>query len=310
VEPGVESRRFPPENHPETSADSRQAFERALTVTTQASAAHLLPLQFRNFGFRSLIDKLPGRFTIIEMKPSTALRIELLFMLSLFCAGCADNDPFQTFFVPGYQTHVGPVPAYSGPPLPPATADPPVEYVPVISIEESKRFASTVAAQGYSRIGMSLFETNWPAPHRDAAAEMGRKLGADLVLYVVVPVGTRLQSVPHITYEPGQTYSGTTSGVVGGVYGSFHTYGSSPGSFHTQYSTEEVGRYIPNCRVLDEKEMTPKAQCRLPTSEIDPIEIPMKSLFDFLSPLEYQSRLFNVGIARNVRKQIVGLSSD
>jgi hypothetical protein len=51
------------------------------------------------------------------------------------------------------------------------------------------------------------------------------------------------KSVPHITYEPGESYSGTTSGVIGGVFGSFQTYGSSPGSFHTQYTTEEVGRY-------------------------------------------------------------------
>lgn len=64
-----------------------------------------------------------------------------------------------------------------------------------------------------------MFESNWPAPNRDGAAEMGRKLGADLVLYAVIPVGTRLQSVPHIAYEPGQSYSGTTSGVVGGVLG-------------------------------------------------------------------------------------------
>jgi hypothetical protein len=71
-------------------------------------------------------------------------------------------------------------------------------------------------------------------PHRDDAAEMGRKLGADLVLYPVIPVGTRLQSVPHITYEPGQSCSGTTSGVVGGVFGPFHTYGSSPGSLHSR----------------------------------------------------------------------------
>lgn len=100
-----------------------------------------------------------------------------------------------------------------------------------------------IAGQGYRRIGMSMFETNWPAPHRDDAAAMGRKLGADLVLYVVVPAGTRLQSVPHITYEPGQSYSGTTSGIVGDTYGSFQTYGSTPGSLHTQYTTEEVGRY-------------------------------------------------------------------
>jgi hypothetical protein len=113
----------------------------------------------------------------------------------------------------------------------------------ILSAEQAKEFAATIASRGYSRIGMSMFETNWPAPHREAAAEMGRKLGADLVLYAVVPVGTRLQSVPHTTYQPGQTYSGTTSGVIGGTYGSFHTYGSSPGTFHTQHTTEEVGRY-------------------------------------------------------------------
>jgi len=40
-----------------------------------------------------------------------------------------------------------------------------------------KALAAGVARQGYRRIGMSLFETNWPPPHRVAAAEMGRKLG-------------------------------------------------------------------------------------------------------------------------------------
>jgi hypothetical protein len=88
-----------------------------------------------------------------------------------------------------------------------------------------------------------LFDTNWPSPHSDEAAEMGRKLGADLVVYAVVPAGTRLQSVPHVTYEPGQSYGGTASGVVGGVFGTVRTEGSTAGSFHTQYTTEEVGRY-------------------------------------------------------------------
>jgi hypothetical protein len=176
------------------------------------------------------------------MKRCCDMRLPLL--VSLLCASCADlSDPFETFYSPGYQTHVGPVSAYSGPPLLPAAADPPVEYMQVISVEQSKSFADMLARQGYRRIGMSLFDTNWPTPHHEAAAEMGRKLGADLVVYAVVPAGTRLQSVPHITYEPGQSYSGTTSGFVGGAYGSFHTYGSTPGSLHTQYATEEVGRY-------------------------------------------------------------------
>jgi hypothetical protein len=91
---------------------------------------------------------------------------------------------------------------------------------------------------------MSLFERNWPEPHNEAAAQMGRKLGADLVLYAVVGVGTRLQGVPHLTYEPGQSFSSTTSGFLGGSLGSATTHGSTSGTFHTQVTTEEVCRYI------------------------------------------------------------------
>ena len=109
-------------------------------------------------------------------------------------------------------------PAYSGPPLQPGTVDPPVEYIQIVSLEQAKSIGEHFAALGYHRIGVSMFETNWPAPHRDNAAKTGRKLGADLVLYAVIPVGTRLQSVPHITYEPGESYSGTTSGVIGGGF--------------------------------------------------------------------------------------------
>src|ERR1700692_4909138 len=126
--------------------------------------------------------------------------------------------------------------AYSGPALPPGRVDPPVEYIQIVSLEQAKSIGEHFAALGYHRIGVSMFETNWPAPHRDNAAKMGRKLGADLVLYAVIPVGTRLQSVPHITYEPGESYSGTTSGVIGGVFGSFQTYGSSSGRLQTQYT--------------------------------------------------------------------------
>jgi hypothetical protein len=183
------------------------------------------------------------------------MNIKIVVAASLLCAGCADTNPFTVFYVPGYQTDVGPVPAYSGPPLPPAAADPPVEYVPVISADESKRFAKTLAAQGYSRIGMSLFETNWPAPHRDDAAEMGRKLGANLVLYVVVPVGTRLQSVPHITYEPGQTYSGTTSGFVGGAYGSFSYLPLFTGKLAHAIHDRGGWEIYSYRRVLDQKKM-------------------------------------------------------
>jgi hypothetical protein len=70
-----------------------------------------------------------------------------------------------------------------------------------------------------------------------------RKLGANLVVYAVIPAGTRLQSVPYVTYEPGQSYRGATSGVIGGAFGSFQTYGSTAGSLQTQYTSEEIERY-------------------------------------------------------------------
>jgi hypothetical protein len=43
----------------------------------------------------------------------------------------------------------------------------------------------------------------------------------------------------------------------------------------------------------------PGAQSWLPLSEVLPIKIIMESLFDFLSPLEFRPRIFNVGIAHN-----------
>ena len=63
--------------------------------------------------------------------------------MALLCAGCADlSDPLQTFYTPDYQNQVGPIHAYSGSPLPPATADPPMEYVLTISVEQSNSFNS------------------------------------------------------------------------------------------------------------------------------------------------------------------------
>ena len=172
------------------------------------------------------------------------MNIKIVVVASLLCAGCTANDPFQTFYSPGWQNTISPMPVYSGPPLSPGAVDPPVQYVQVISLEQAKSVARYLAAQGYRRIGMSLFESNWPVPHNEGAAQMGRKLGADLVVYAVVGAGTKLQSVPHLTYEPGQSFSATSSGVLGGTYGSVTTHGSSSGRFRTERSTEEVGRYV------------------------------------------------------------------
>jgi hypothetical protein len=55
----------------------------------------------------------------------------LLLALCLLCPG----DPFQTFYVPGYQfNRIAGRPAYSGPPLLPGTDNPLVEYLQIISL--------------------------------------------------------------------------------------------------------------------------------------------------------------------------------
>jgi hypothetical protein len=117
-----------------------------------------------------------------------------IVVASLLFAGCATNDPFQTFYSPGWQNTISPMPVYSGPPLSPGVVDPPVQYVQVISLDQANNVARYLAAQGYRRIGMSLFESNWPTPHTQEAARMGRKLGADLVVYAVVGTGTSAMS--------------------------------------------------------------------------------------------------------------------
>jgi hypothetical protein len=90
------------------------------------------------------------------MTLSALMRIKLLFALCLFCAGCA-GDPFQTFYVPGYQLNaITGRQAYSGPPLPPGTAAPPVEYLQIVSVEQAKSLGQHFAALGYCRIGTSI----------------------------------------------------------------------------------------------------------------------------------------------------------
>jgi hypothetical protein len=91
------------------------------------------------------------------------MHIKLLFGFCLLCAGCA-GDPFQTFYVPGYQFNsISGRLAYSGPPLPPGTVDPPVEYIQIISLEEAKSLGQHFAAARLSQNRNVDFDANWPA---------------------------------------------------------------------------------------------------------------------------------------------------
>jgi hypothetical protein len=106
--------------------------------------------------------------------------------LALLCASCAvqkvQSDPFQRFYRPTPYAHSATL-TYS-------KVAPPVWVRPITAREDAKRVARMLIQQGYVPIGISEFRSHWAKPHPAAAAEMGRKIGASLVIYVMQPIGT------------------------------------------------------------------------------------------------------------------------
>lgn len=106
---------------------------------------------------------------------------------------------------------------------------------------------------GYALIGGSAFQG--PPQSQDALMFQAKKVGADAVLFSCVYLGSQQAAVPWIQYQPGQTYTTTSSGTVNGnawgnggyAYGSGNYYGSSttttPGTFSTQIVPITVQRY-------------------------------------------------------------------
>jgi predicted small secreted protein len=106
---------------------------------------------------------------------------------------------------------------------------------------------------GFVLIGVSAFQG--PPQSQDALMSQARKVGADVVLCSSVYLGSQQAAVPWIQYNPGQTYTTTSSGTVnanawgsgGYAYGTGNYYGTStttsPGSFSTQVVPVTVQRY-------------------------------------------------------------------
>jgi hypothetical protein len=105
--------------------------------------------------------------------------------LALLCVSCAiqtvQSDPFQRFYRPTPYAHSATITD--------SKVAPPVWVRPITAREDAKGVARMLIQQGYVPIGISEFRSNWAKPHREAAAEMGRKIGASLVIYVMQPIG-------------------------------------------------------------------------------------------------------------------------
>jgi hypothetical protein len=106
--------------------------------------------------------------------------------LALLCISCADqkvqSDPFQAFYKP--------TPYASSARITDSKVDPLVWVRPITAREDAKRVARMLIQQGYVPIGISEFRSDWANPYPEAAADMGRKIGASLVIYVMQPIGT------------------------------------------------------------------------------------------------------------------------
>lgn len=106
---------------------------------------------------------------------------------------------------------------------------------------------------GYLMIGESAFQG--PPQGNNALMSQAKKVGADVVLVTSAYLGSQQTAVPFMQYNPGQTYTTTSSGTVnanaygsgGYAYGTGNYYGSStttsPGSFTTQMVPITVQRY-------------------------------------------------------------------
>ena len=123
----------------------------------------------------------------------------------------------------------------------------------VINSSDPKTDNQEAYRNGYWMIGESAF--TGPPQSESALMYQAKKVGADLVLNNCIYLGSQQVAVPVLHYNPGQTYTTTSSGTVnanaygsgGYAYGTGNYYGSStttsPGTFDTQMVQTTVQRY-------------------------------------------------------------------
>jgi hypothetical protein len=174
----------------------------------------------------------------------------LLISACALLSGCA-TSPFETFYMAGYTPPVQQnIPLYTGPPLSPGKVDPPVSFLQPTSIAQARGFAAGLASQGYRRIGVSMFESDWSSPHRKEAASWGKKVGADLVVYVLTParVITKNQAMGVIDSSPrvetSTAYGTAYNPYLGTTTGSATSTTFIPGQYHTEIVSRQVTRYM------------------------------------------------------------------
>lgn len=114
----------------------------------------------------------------------------------LLSAAFADNpcETFETFYSPS----LGGAAPFAGQSRP--------QVLLLLTRNDVLAWKHEIVSGRYRKLGKSIFESDWSGPHRDAAAKMGQRLGAVLVLYAVGPVRTDVRARRFITpqWHPGE----------------------------------------------------------------------------------------------------------
>lgn len=104
-----------------------------------------------------------------------------------------------------------------------------------------------LSRKGYIVLGESAFQ-GAAATTEQMLLSQAKKVGADVILYIANYLGSQQTAMPWMQYNPGQTYTTTSSGVVsanaygsgGYAYGSGTYYGTSTTSTPGTYSTQMI----------------------------------------------------------------------
>jgi hypothetical protein len=155
----------------------------------------------------------------------------LFILLAGLLTGCATN-PFAQF----YQDYTTQWPVAVQQRLLPPSGEPQIQD---ISGENAEQIAATqqrLLEQGFAGIGFAGFSGGL-AGH-EQLLEQAKKIGADVVLCGASFSHSEQGAIPWMSYQQGQTYTTTGSGVLMGNNGNVNYFGSStttsPGTYQTQ----------------------------------------------------------------------------
>jgi serine protease Do len=150
------------------------------------------------------------------------------FGVALFLTGCATNN-FSKFYTGYSQDALTNLPPWSG-------------HTSIFNSTDLPTDAKQLNRRGFTEIGQSSFRTAATQSESDILNQ-AKQVGADIVLYRTIYLGSEQTAVPYTDYTPGRTYTTTSSGTVNAnAYGS-GGYASGTGNYYGTATTTTPGTF-------------------------------------------------------------------